>query len=175
VLLANYRIVHLESSINLILIILHYNIFHAVKFTHRVNSFKYMINSCRTRLMFPKWKFLNLHWIEFTIQYGYMISTISLQYSWHPSHHHCSHIQVPNQLLTLPHMHLCVLLHFLNSDFTNQNNQMRKIHLFFKLLRRVTNKEYNFSFTVFTIQWISSIKCHFCSNQVTIMTNFKFV
>jgi hypothetical protein len=39
----------------------------------------------------------------------------------------------------------------------------------------ITNKEYNFSFTVFTIQWISSIKCHFCSNQVTIMTNFKFV
>jgi hypothetical protein len=37
--------------------------------------------------MFPKWKLLNSHWIEFTIQYGYMISTISLQASWHPSHH----------------------------------------------------------------------------------------
>jgi hypothetical protein len=92
----------------------------------------------------------------------------------HPSHHHCTHIQVPNQLLSLPHMNLCVLLHFLNSDFTNQNNKMRKIHLFFKLLRRITNKE-NFTFMVFTTQWISSIKCHSCSNQVTIMTNFKFV
>jgi hypothetical protein len=95
--------------------------------------------------MFPKWKFLNAHWIEFTIQYGYMISTISLQYSWHPSHHHYTQMQVPNLLLKLPHIHLCVLLHFLCSDFTNLNNQMRKIHLFFKLVEELPTKNITFS------------------------------
>jgi hypothetical protein len=124
--------------------------------------------------MFPKWKFWNSHWIEFTIQYGYMISTISLQYSWHPSHHHYTHILVPNQLLTLLHMHLCVLLYFLSSDFTNQNNQMRKIHLFFKLLEELPTK--NRTFSSWKLQHNEShYKCHFPSYQVTIMTNLKFV
>jgi hypothetical protein len=57
--------------------------------------------------MFSKWKILNSHWIEFTIEYGYMISMISLQYPWHPSHHSSTLKKYPIQFtIELPHIHL---------------------------------------------------------------------
>jgi hypothetical protein len=82
--------------------------------------------------MFLKWKFLNSHWIEFTIQYGYMISMISLQDSWPLSHHSSNLKKYPIQstIGTTTHTSL-VLLHFLNSDFTNLISHKNKIHLFF--------------------------------------------
>jgi hypothetical protein len=116
--------------------------------------------------MFPKWKKLNSHWIKFTIQYGYMISTISLQYSWHPSHHSSTLKKYPIRFtIELPHVHLWCYQISLYSDFANLITRTRSIY-FFDLLVELSTKNRTFSsFNLHTMDLIYKMSLSFASSD----------